>query len=83
MSADVFSEVDRFGEPLILRLGLQLQSLLTVCQQAAASLENVGDGAYRDSVTASLGFALELAENMASDLHEALVKLSPKTGGVE
>ncbi|MET3661805.1 hypothetical protein [Aquamicrobium ahrensii] len=83
MSADVFSEVDRSGEPVILNRGLQLQSLLTVCQQAAASLENVGEGPYRDSVTASLGFTLELAENIASDLHEALVKLAPKTGGVE
>ncbi|MET3662259.1 hypothetical protein [Aquamicrobium ahrensii] len=83
MSADVFSEVNRSGEPIILNRGLQLQSLLTVCQQAAASLENVGDGPYRDSVTASLGFTLELAENIANDLHEALVKLEPKTGGVE
>lgn len=83
MSADVFSAVDRFGEPIILKRGLHLQSLLTVCEQAAASLENVGEGAYRDSVTASLGLVLEMAGDMASDLHEALVKLSPKTGGVE
>lgn len=83
MSADVFSEVDRFGEPLVLRCGLHLQSLLAVCEQAAASLENVGEGPYRDSVTASLGLVLELARDMASDLHEALVKLASKTGGVE
>ncbi|MHA6686365.1 hypothetical protein [Mesorhizobium sp. A556] len=72
-----FTAVDYLGEPEILNRGYQLRALLTVCERAAASLSNVGDGKYRDAVTDSLGTTLELAENIASDLVSALEDARP------
>jgi hypothetical protein len=82
MSADPYA-VDYLGTPVIIKRGYQLCALLTVCQQAASSLENVGDGKYRDKITASLANALELAEELADELHTAVEKARPvrMTGG--
>lgn len=72
-----FTEVDYLGDPVIITRSYQLRALLTVCERAAASLSNVGDGKYRDAVTDSLGTTLELAESIASDLADALEELRP------
>jgi hypothetical protein len=72
-----FTEVDYLGEPVIMNRGYQLRALLTVCERAASSLSNVGDGRYRDAVTDSLGTTLELAESIASDLVSALDEVRP------
>ena len=83
MSANPFSTVNHLGEPIIIMRGYQLCALLTVCERAASSLDNIGDGPYRDKVTGSLSNTLELAESIASDLLTALEQLQPRrmTGG--
>lgn len=80
MSADPFTKTDYLGTPVIIKRSYHLCALLTVCQQAASSLENVGDGKYRDKVTASLANALELAEELADDLHAVVEKARPAGG---
>ncbi len=72
MSADSFANVDYLGEPVIISRGYQLCALLKVCELAASSLENVGEGPYRDSITRNLSTAMELAEGIASELLIAL-----------
>lgn len=78
-----FDAVDYLGEPVIIQRAYQLCGLLTVCEQAASSLDNIGDGPYRDKVTSSLSNTLELAESLASDLLTALEQARPRrmTGG--
>lgn len=72
MRADPFANVDYLGEPVIISRGYQLCALLKVCERAASSLENVGDGPYRDSITRSLTATMELAESVAFELLIAL-----------
>ncbi|MHA6686895.1 hypothetical protein [Mesorhizobium sp. A556] len=78
-----FTAADYLGEPVIINRGYQLCALLTVCEQAARSLDNVGDGKYRDNVTSSLASVMELAESIASEMTVALEQARPKrmTGG--
>lgn len=78
-----FTEVDHLGDPVIINRGYQLCSLLTVCEQVARSLDNIGDGNYRDTVTSSLASVMELAESIAGDMLVALEQARPKrmTGG--
>lgn len=58
----------------------QLIGLLKVCERAANSLDDVGDGRYRDSVTNGLALTMELAESIASDIHSALEENQPRGG---
>lgn len=83
MSADPYAAVNYLGESVVIQRAFQLRALLTVCERAAASLNNVGDGNYRDAVTDSLGTTLELAENIASELAEVIEGARPvrMTGG--
>ncbi len=78
-----FTEADHLGEPVVITRGYQLCSLLTVCEQAVRSLDNVGDGNYRDNVTSSLANVVELAESIARDMPDELEQTRPKrmTGG--
>lgn len=73
-----FATIDYLGEPIIIQRGYQLCALLAVCEQAARSLDNVGDGPYRDKLTDSLSNVMELAENIASDLLVALERAQPQ-----
>lgn len=83
MNADPFAAVDYLGTPVIINRAYQLRALLTVCERAAASLSNVGNGKYRDAVTDSLGSTLELAESIASELADIVEQARPvrMTGG--
>lgn len=86
MNTSTFSAVDCLGEPVIVKRGYQLCALLKVCEQVASSLENVGDGPYRDRITSSLSSTMELAEDIASELLIALERVAPRRmekGGVE
>jgi hypothetical protein len=78
-----FEKLDYLGEPVILNRGHQLRGLLTVCERAVASLDSVGDGPYRNKVLSGLGQALELAEDIAEELRDALDEARPvrMTGG--
>lgn len=83
MRTDPFAAVDYLGEPVIINRGHQLCGLLTVCERAAASLDNVAPGPYHDKVISSLGQALELADDIAAELLSALEEARPihMTGG--
>ncbi len=86
MNTGTFSAVDYLGEPVIIKRGYQLCALLKVCEQVASSLENIGDGPYRDRITSSLSNTMELAEDIASELLIALERVAPRRmgkGGVE
>jgi hypothetical protein len=76
-------KLDYLGEPVILNRGHQLRGLLTVCERAVASLDNVGPGPYHDKVLSGLGQVLELAEDIAEELRDALDEAQPArmTGG--
>jgi hypothetical protein len=78
-----YEKLDYLGEPVILNRGHQLCRLLTVCERAVASLDNVGPGPYHDKVLSGLGQALELAEDIAEELRDALDEARPvrMTGG--
>lgn len=82
MSASPYDAVDYLGEPVIIKRGYQLCALLTMCSQAALSLDNVGDGKYRDRVTSSIANTLELAEEIAGELLVGIERARPvnKTG---
>jgi len=73
-----FATIDYLGEPIIIQRSYQLCALLAVCEQAARSLDNVGDGPYRDKLTGSLSNVMELAESIASDLLVALERAQPQ-----
>lgn len=81
MSAKPFTKTDYLGEPVIIKRGYQLCALLTICEQAASSLDNVGDGKYRDRAASSLSNTLELAEEIASELLVALEQARPAVKG--
>jgi hypothetical protein len=78
-----FEKLDYLGEPVILNRGHQLRGLLTVCERAVASLDSVGAGPYHDKVLSGLGQVLELAEDIAEELRDALDEARPArmTGG--
>ena len=78
-----YDKLDYLGEPVILNRGHQLCGLLTVCERAVASLDGVGAGPYRYKVMSGLGQALELAEDLAEELRDALDEARPArtTGG--
>jgi hypothetical protein len=78
-----YEKLDYLGEPVILNRGHQLRGLLTVCERAVASLDNVGPGPYHDKVLSGLGQALELADDIAAELRDALEEARPvrMTGG--
>ena len=78
-----YDKLDYLGEPVILNCGHQLCGLLTVCERAVASLDNVGPGPYRDKVLSGLGQALELADEIAEEMRSALEDAQPvrMTGG--
>lgn len=80
MSAAVnpFATIDYLGEPIVIKRGYQLCGLLMVCEQAASSLDDIGDGPYRDKVTSSLSNTLELAAEIAGDLLVALELAQPR-----
>ncbi|GAA4121613.1 hypothetical protein ACFFTN_21100 [Aminobacter aganoensis] len=56
----------------------RLHALLIVCEQAARSLDNVGEGAYRDNVTASLADTMNLAASLSGEIHIALERTALK-----
>lgn len=56
----------------------RLHALLVVCEQAARSLDNVGEGTYRDSVTASLADTIDLAASLSGEIHIALERSALK-----
>jgi hypothetical protein len=78
-----YEKLDYLGEPVILNRGHQLCGLLTVCERAVASLDSVGEGKYRNKVLSGLGQALELADDIAAELRDALDEARPvrMTGG--
>lgn len=51
---------------------MQLHALLHVCERAIYSLNDVGDGHYRDSIVDRLSTVMELAAGMAYQLLDAL-----------
>lgn len=75
-----FDKKDYLGEPLIIGKGYKLSALLRVCERAAKSLENVGDGNYREQVTSALSLTMELADDLATELLTALEEVQPREG---
>lgn len=51
---------------------MQLHALLHVCERAIYSLNDVGDGQYRDSIVDRLSTVMELAAGMAYQQVELL-----------
>ncbi|KQZ20304.1 hypothetical protein ASD50_21675 [Mesorhizobium sp. Root552] len=78
-----FDQKDYLGEPLIIGKGYKLSALLRVCERAARSLENVGDGNYREQVTGALSLTMELADDLACELLSALEDVQPRQGGAK
>jgi hypothetical protein len=78
MTTNPFEATDYLGGPVIVSRGYQLRALLAVCERAASSLNDVGDGPYRENIVSSLGTTLELAESVAADLLEALEWAAPR-----
>lgn len=62
----------------IIKKSTELHALLVVCEQAARSLNDVGDGPYRDNLTASLADTMEHAAALTHEIHIALERSALK-----
>lgn len=58
-----------------------LQALLVVCERASRSLSDAGEGQYRDNITASIADVMDLASDIAGEIHIALERSLPREGG--